>query len=117
MSGKLTKRIDPKVRARVRAQVRRTKAKCAKYEPALNRMLDQVFLHGPLEVERADPEALRHPEFCDLFDAVQIDGRSFYDLSGMGRYHMTGEHAAIDEKPWRPPRSALNQPPPPRDGQ
>ena len=42
---------------------------------------------------------MKHPEFYGLFDAVRLDGRPFYDLSGMGRYHMTGEHAAIDEAP------------------
>lgn len=92
----------PKVRAQIRRRVRTFKAKCSKYAPALNAVLDQTFEHGPIEQHRVSPEALRHPEFHDLFDAFEHGGKRFYDLSGMGRYHMTGDHAEIDRKPWRP---------------
>lgn len=98
----VARKLEPRVRAQIRGQRRRFKAKCARYEPALNRMLDQVFEHGPLERERMDPDAEKHPEFNDLFDSFTVGEQGFWDLSGMGRYHMTGEHAAIDEKPWRP---------------
>ena len=94
--------LDPRVRAKIRGERRRFKTKCARYEHLLNRMLEQVFEHGPLERERMDPEATKHPEFHDLFDSFTVGDQGFWDLSGMGRYHMTGDHAAIDEKPWRP---------------
>lgn len=100
--------LDPKVRRRIRDTVRRTKAKAAKHDAALNRALEWVFEHGPMEQACMDPEALKHPEFHDMFDAVSLEGRPFWDLSGMGRYDMTGEHASIDEKPWRP--AALKDP-------
>lgn len=104
--------IDPKVRRRIRDNQRRFKAKAAKHEPALTQAMEWVFLHGPIEQERMDPAALKHPEFHDMFDAVSLDGRPFWDLSGQGRYHMTGEHAAFDEKPLRPAdRAALTEDP------
>lgn len=94
--------LEPRVRERIRGALRRFKAKSTRYEPALTRMLNQVFEHGPLEREKMDPEAMKHPEFHDLFDDFEANGQGFWDLSGMGRYEMTGEHAAVDEKPWRP---------------
>jgi hypothetical protein len=104
-------KLDPKVRNRIRSTARRTKAKIAKHDPALLRMMEWVFEHGPIEQGRMEPDALKHPEFYDMFDEATLDGRPFFDLSGQGRYHMTGEHAAIDEKPWRPARpAALEQP-------
>lgn len=105
MAGEKTyqaRNLEPRVRAQIRGQQRQYKVKCARYEPALNRMLDQVFEHGPLERERVTPDAMKHPEFHDLFERFTCGDQEFWDLSGMGRYHMTGEHSAIDEKPWRP---------------
>lgn len=101
MTDTLARRLAPEVRARIRSNRRRFKSKCSKYEPALARLMEQVFLHGPLEHAKANPEALKHPEFHDFFDDFVLAGTSFWDLSGQGRYHMTGDHAAIDEKPWR----------------
>lgn len=93
---------SPEIRQQIKNNVRKYKAHCKKYGPYLNSLLDQVFIHGPIEDEKVDFRAVKHPEFYDMLESFQHNGAKFWDLSGQGRYHMTGEHKAIDEKPWRP---------------
>jgi hypothetical protein len=67
------------------------------------KILTRIYLTGPLERARISERVIKLLDGVEgLIEPVRIDGLAFYDLSGQGRYHMTGEHAAIDEKPWRP---------------